>query len=62
MVRKAQELVNSGNIGAIVMECTDMPAYTVDVQHAVNLPVYDYMTLARWIHSSVCPKPYYGQM
>ena len=62
MVRKAQELVNSDNIGAIVMECTDMPAYAVDVQHAVNLPVYDYMTLARWIHSSVCQKPYYGQM
>lgn len=62
MVRKAKELVQMDIVGSIVMECGDMPSYAVDVQHAVNMPVYDYMTMTKWIHSAICQKPYYGQV
>jgi Asp/Glu/hydantoin racemase len=61
MVAAAGELVEEHpEIGAILLECSDMPPYASDVQRAVNLPVYDFVTLIKWVHSAVAQKPYYG--
>jgi hypothetical protein len=61
MVAAAAELVEEHpEIGAILLECSDMPPYASDVQQAVNLPVYDFITLIKWVHSAVAQKPYYG--
>ncbi len=46
--------------GAILLECSDMPPYAHAVQAAVGLPVFDFTTLIRWLHMSVCHKPYAG--
>lgn len=46
--------------GAILLECSDMPPYAYAVQAAVKLPVFDFTTLIRWLHASVCQKPYEG--
>jgi len=35
-------------VGAIVMECTNMPPYRKAVIEATGLPVYDALTLAEW--------------
>ena len=47
-------------VGAILLECSDMPPYAADVQRATNLPVFDFITMIRYAHSAVAQKPYYG--
>jgi hypothetical protein len=61
VVTAAENLVkNNRNIGAILLECSDMPPYAADVQRAVNLPVFDFITMIKWVYNSVAQKPYYG--
>ncbi len=50
------------DIGAILLECSDMPPYSADVQRAVNLPVFDFITMVNWVHHSVAQRPYYGYL
>lgn len=33
------------NIGAIVLECTDLPPYAAKIREAVNLPVFDFSSM-----------------
>jgi aspartate/glutamate racemase len=40
-------------IGAIVLECTNMPPYRADIQVATGLPVFDITTLVRMVHDAV---------
>ena len=47
-------------IRAFLLECSDMPPYAAAVQNAVKLPVYDYITMIDFIHSSVAHRPFYG--
>lgn len=61
VVTGAKNLVEEHeDIGAILLECSDMPPYAADVQRAVNLPVYDFITMINWVYNSVAQKPYYG--
>ena len=45
-------------VGAIVLECTNMPPYSAAVRSATGLPVYDINTLAEYVMRSVLPKQY----
>jgi len=47
-------------IGALLLECSDMPPFSYNVQTATGLPVYDFITLIRWIHSGLVQQPYRG--
>jgi len=40
-------------IGAIVLECTNMPPYRADIQAATGLPVFDITTLVRMVHDAL---------
>ena len=40
-------------IGAIVLECTNMPPYRADIQLTTGLPVFDITTLVRMVHDAV---------
>ena len=40
-------------IGAIVLECTNMPPFRADVQAATGLPVFDVTSLIRMVHEAV---------
>ncbi len=61
VVGAALEIVSANpGIGAILLECSDMPPYAHAVQRATGLPVFDFTTLIRWLHSAVCQKPYHG--
>ncbi len=51
---------SSPEMGAILLECSDMPPYAVDVQRATGLPVFDFITLIKWMHLAVAQKPYGG--
>lgn len=48
------------DIGAILLECTDMPPYAHRLQAELNLPVYDAITLIKYVKSTVTQTPYYG--
>ena len=48
------------DIGAILLECTDMPPYAHRIQAELNMPVYDAITLIKYAKSVVTQTPYYG--
>lgn len=48
------------DVGAILLECTDMPPYAWKIQAELNMPVYDAITLIKYAKSVVTQKPYYG--
>lgn len=47
-------------IGAILLECTDMPPYAKAVQDAVNLPVWDFNSMINWIYYAAVRREYDG--
>lgn len=57
----AKELIEGRNdIGAILLECSDLPPYAYAIQGSTGLPVFDFITLINWVYSSVVQKPYFG--
>lgn len=61
LVALAKKLViEHPEVGAILLECTEMPSYAAPIQAATNLPVYDYITLLNFLKETVCHKPHYG--
>jgi aspartate/glutamate racemase len=50
------------DVGAIVMECTNMPPYSKAVQDALKLPVFDIVTLIKYTYSLVVSQEYRGMM
>ena len=57
MVHVARRMVSDHpEVGAIVLECTNMPPYARAVQQATGLPVFDIVTLTHWVYRAfVCP-------
>lgn len=47
-------------VGALLLECSDLPPYAAELQRIVRLPVFDYITMIKFAHSAVCQKPYEG--
>ncbi|MDR1572600.1 MAG: aspartate/glutamate racemase family protein [Clostridiales Family XIII bacterium] len=61
VVGKALELLEEdADIGGIILECSDMPPYAWAIQHATQLPVWDFTTLIRWLHYCTTCRPYSG--
>ena len=57
----AKQLVKDNpDIGAFLLECSDMPPFSWGVQKAVNLPVFDYITMINWIYDAVVRRPFAG--
>jgi Asp/Glu/hydantoin racemase len=62
-IRVARRMVvERPDVGAIVLECTNMPPYAQDIQAATGLPVLDIVTLVRWMHAALTQSPYSGLM
>ena len=54
MVGAAQRLAKSHpEVGALVLECTNMPPYARAVQEVLKIPVFDVVTLIRYVHGSL---------
>lgn len=54
MVRAAQKLAKDHpDIGALVLECTNMPPYAQAVQEVLKIPVFDMVTLVRHVHAGL---------
>jgi hypothetical protein len=59
MVRLGRRLVERDPaVGAVVFECTNMPPFAAAVQAALNLPVFDVVTLINMLHEGVARRPY----
>lgn len=57
----AQKVVSEHpEIGAILLECSDLPPYACEIQRATGLPVYDFISLINWVEHAVVQKRYYG--
>ena len=46
------------DVGAVLLECTNMCPYRYDLQHALQLPVFDIVTFVQWFHSSLVSSPF----
>ncbi|MCP4200130.1 MAG: aspartate/glutamate racemase family protein [Proteobacteria bacterium] len=63
VIAAARRLLSANpNLGALVLECTDLPPYAHAIQHATGLPVFDLTTLTNMVYQAVVRKPYPGQM
>ena len=52
VVAVAQKAVEEHeDIGAILLECTDLPPHSFAIQAATNLPVFDSTTMVKFVHS-----------
>jgi len=49
---------NNPNLGAIVLECTNMIPYAADIQLATGLPVFSIESFVSWFQSALQPKQY----
>lgn len=47
-------------VGAVLLECTDLPPYAHALQRELGRPVFDIITLAGMVHAAVLRRPYSG--
>ena len=53
-IRVARRLMAAHpDIGAIVLECTNMPPYTADIQRETGRPVFDVLSLVTMFHAAL---------
>jgi hypothetical protein len=48
------------DIGAILLQCSDLPPYAWAIQNALKMPVFDMTTLIDWVYSAVVRRPFEG--
>jgi Asp/Glu/hydantoin racemase len=54
-----RELVGAHpDIGAIVLECTNMPPYAHALREVLGLPVYDIYSLITWLYAGLRPRDF----
>lgn len=61
LVRVVKELqLQHPDIGAVLLECSDLPPYAASIHAATGLPVFDFITLINWVYSAVVKQIYFG--
>src|ERR1700742_1051876 len=59
VVEAGKELVaKNPDVGAIVLQCTHMPAYAGALQQEAGLPVYDIYSMITWFHAGLRPRSF----
>ena len=59
LIRVARRMkTDHPDVGAIVLECTNMPPYAAEIQRAVRLPVFDIYTLVLMVHHAVARRDF----
>ena len=44
------------DVGAVVLECTNMPPYAAALREALEVPVYDIYSMVAWFHAGMRPR------
>lgn len=61
VVAASVEMVNrQPSVGAILLECSDLPVYSKAVYEATGLPVFDWASYITYVYSAVAPRQYDG--
>jgi hypothetical protein len=61
VVATAQKLVaHDPSIGALLLECSDLPPYSNAVAAATGLPVFDWANFIYYVHRAIVPPTYDG--
>jgi Asp/Glu/hydantoin racemase len=50
------------DVGAILLECSDLPPYAHAIQAATQLPVFDFITMINYVQAAILPRRYTGAM
>ena len=59
VVTAARRLVERNrDVGAIVLECTNMPPYAADISRATGLPVHDFHSFVCWFQAGLRPRTF----
>ena len=63
IVAVAEQVVRDHpEVGALLLECTNLPPYAARIQRATGLPVWDAVGLVRWAYAAVrqprYPRPF----
>ena len=54
LVQTARQLLKERpDVGAILLECTQMPPFADAIQRALQLPIYDVYTMGCWFYSGL---------
>jgi len=57
MLDAAQALINTDSqVGAIILECTNMAPYAAEIAEETGLPVFSVITLVHWLHAGLMPQ------
>ena len=63
VIRGATRLVDEApDVGAIVLECTNLPQHAAAIQRATKRPVFDIVTLTKMVYHCVAQREYDGHM
>jgi aspartate/glutamate racemase len=63
VVTVAKTLVEAHpEVGALLLECSDLPPYARAVQEAVGRPVFDFFTMIHYVHTAVVRNYFHGFM
>jgi hypothetical protein len=59
----ATEFTSSNpDLGALVLECSELPMFSADIREICNLPVFDFMAMINMVHQAVVPPRYSGHL
>ncbi len=59
LIAQAQSLVSEHpDIGAIILECTNMVPYAAQIAQATGRPVFTIYTYLRWFHAALAPRTF----
>jgi hypothetical protein len=53
-------LIEHTDVGALLLECSDLPVYSHAVREATGVPVFDWVSLIDFVERTVVPKRYTG--
>lgn len=58
-IEAARDLVAANpDLGALVLECTNMVPYAADIREATGLPTFSIETFVRWFQAALVPRRY----
>jgi len=49
------------DVGALLLQCSDLPPYAARLQASIGLPVFDMTTWINWLNMSLTRRPYCGR-
>lgn len=55
-------VADSPDVGAIVLECTNMTPFAADIRKATGRPVFSSYSLATWFHQGLLPRKFKAEL